>query len=254
MSGFSNTWTIAKRELAGYFASPVAYVVIVIFLMLIGFFTFSTNLGGFFERDEASLDSFFTWHTWIYLFLVPSVGMRLWSEERRQGTLELLFTMPITATQAILGKFIASWIFLTLALALTFPAIFTVRFLGNPDMGVIICGYLGSMLLAGGYLAISCMTSAITRNQVISFILSLVICLFLILAGHQPVTDIFVQLLPEWLALEPLVEVVSSLSVKTRFDSIQRGVIDTQDLVFFISLIGFCLFTTGVILRSIRTN
>lgn len=248
-SGFSNTWTIAKRELSGYFASPVAYVFTVIFLLLIGFFTFSTNLGGFFERDEASLAAFFTWHPWIYLFLVPAVGMRLWSEERRQGTLELLFTMPITATQAILGKFIASWFFLILALALTFPVIWTVRFLGNPDMGVILCGYLGSVLLAGSYLAISCMTSAMTRNQVISFILSVAICLFLILAGFEPVLDMLIRWAPE-----PLVDVVSSLSVYEHFRSFQRGVIDTSDLVFFVSLIGFCLFTTGVILRSLRTN
>ena len=248
-SGFTNTWTITKRELSGYFASPVAYVFIVIFLVLIGFFTFSGNLGGFFERDEASLSAFFTWHPWIYLFLVPAVGMRLWSEERRQGTLELLFTMPITPGQAIFGKFLASWIFLSLALVLTFPIIFTVSYLGNPDMGVIFCGYLGSALLAGAYLAISCMTSAITRNQVISFILSVVICLFLILAGFQPVTDMLIQWAPGW-----LVNVVSSLSVMTHFFSFQRGVLDSRDLIFFLSLIGFSLFTTGVILRSLRTN
>tara|TARA_A100001037_G_scaffold303246_1_gene336795 strand:+ start:741 stop:1493 length:753 start_codon:yes stop_codon:yes gene_type:complete len=248
-NGFSNTWAILKRELSGYFSSPVAYVFIVIFLVLIGFFTFSGNLGGFFERDEASLAAFFTWHPWIYLFLVPAVGMRLWSEERRQGTLELLFTMPITAGQAIFGKFLASWLFLILALILTFPIIFTVEYLGDPDFGVIICGYIGSALLAGGYLAISCMTSAITRNQVISFILSVVICLFLILAGFQPVTDMLIQWAPGW-----LVNVVSSLSVMTHFFSFQRGVIDTRDLIFFLSLIGFSLFTTGVILRSLRTN
>lgn len=248
-NGFSNTWTIAKRELSGYFASPVAYVFIVIFLVLIGFFTFSANLGGFFERDEASLAAFFTWHPWIYLFLVPAVGMRLWSEERRQGTLELLFTMPITAGQAILGKFLASWLFLILALVLTFPVVLTVQYLGSPDIGVAICGYIGSALLAGGYLAISCMTSAITRNQVISFILSVVICLFLILAGFQPVTDMLIQWAPGW-----LVNVVSSLSVMTHFFSFQRGVLDTRDLIFFLSLIGFSLFTTGVILRSLRTN
>ncbi len=260
-SGFSNTKTIAKRELSGYFASPVAYVFIVIFLILIGFFTFSGNLGGFFERDEASLATpFFTWHPWIYLFLVPAVGMRLWSEERRQGTLELLFTMPITPAQAILGKFFASWIFLALALALTFPVVLTVQYLGDPDMGMIFCGYLGSVLLAGSYLAISCMTSAITRNQVVSFILSVVICLFLILAGYPPVTEMLetlVQLAPSWLSDMLggwLVNLVSSFSVMTHFLSFQRGVIDTRDLVFFLSLIGFSLFTTGVILRSLRTH
>jgi ABC-2 type transport system permease protein len=249
----NNTWaniqTVCKRELTGYFASPVAYVFIVIFLVLIGFFTFSTQLGQFFERQEASLSAFFTWHPWIYLFLVPAVGMRLWSEERRQGTLELLFTMPVTPWQTILGKFLASWAFLILALVLTFPIIFTVSYLGSPDIGPIICGYVGSTFLAGGYLAVSSMTSAITRNQVISFILSVVICLFLILAGYPPVTDMLIQWAPSW-----LVDTISAFSVMTHFFSFQRGVLDSRDVIFFLSLIGFCLFTTSVILRSLRTN
>src|SRR5678815_2238948 len=164
----ANIKTIAKRELGGYFASPVAYVFIVIFLLLTGFFTFMA--GGFFERGEASLVSFFLWHPWLYLFLVPSVGMRLWSEERRMGTMELLLTMPITAWQAIIGKFLASWIFLIIALVLTFPVVITVGYLGDPDVGEIISGYVGSALLAGAYLAVTCFTSALTRNQVISFI------------------------------------------------------------------------------------
>ena len=249
----NNTWsniqTVCKRELTGYFASPVAYVFIVIFLVLIGFFTFSAQLGQFFERQEASLAAFFTWHPWIYLFLVPAVGMRLWSEERRQGTLELLFTMPVTPWQAILGKFLASWAFLILALLLTFPIIFTVSYLGSPDIGPIICGYVGSIFLAGGYLAVSSMTSAITRNQVITFILSVVICLFLILAGYPPVTDMLIQWAPSW-----LVDTISAFSVMTHFFSFQRGVLDSRDVIFFLSLIGFCLFTTSVILRSLRTN
>src|SRR5260221_5539354 len=153
MSAWTNIRTITKRELAGYFASPVAYVFIVIFLLLTGFFTFM--LGGFFERNDASLVSFFLWHPWLYLFLVPAVGMRLWSEERRQGTMELLLTMPITAWQAIVGKFLASWLFLALALALTFPVIMTVNYLGRPDNAVIFGAYIGSLLLAGAYVAIS---------------------------------------------------------------------------------------------------
>jgi ABC-2 type transport system permease protein len=180
---------------------------------------------------------------------VPAVGMRLWSEERRQGTLELLFTMPVTPWQAILGKFLASWAFLILALLLTFPIIFTVSYLGSPDIGPIICGYVGSIFLAGGYLAVSSMTSAITRNQVISFILSVVICLFLILAGYPPVTDMLIQWAPSW-----LVDTISAFSVMTHFFSFQRGVLDSRDVIFFLSLIGFCLFTTSVILRSLRTN
>src|SRR3954463_14077089 len=155
MNGLSHVKTIAKRELSGYFASPVAYVFIVIFLLLTGFFTFMA--GGFFERNQANLTAFFLWHPWLYLFLVPAVGMRLWSEERRMGTMELLLTMPITSWQAILGKFLASWALLALALVLTFPAVITVNYLGHPDNGIIFCGYVGSFLLAGAYLAITCL-------------------------------------------------------------------------------------------------
>ena len=245
----SNIWCVLKREWKGYFATPVAFVFIVIFLVLIGFFTFSSNLGQFFEREEASLASFFTWHPWIYLFLVPSVGMRLWSEERRQGTMELLLTMPVAPWHTILGKFLASWAFLALALLLTFPIILTTSYLGEPDYGPIACGYIGSIFLAGGYLAVSSMTSALTRNQVISFILSVVICLFLVLAGYPPVPDMLVNWAPGW-----LVDTVTSFSVMTHFFSFQRGVLDARDIVFFLSLIGFCLFSTSVILRSLRTN
>jgi ABC-2 type transport system permease protein len=243
----ANIKTIAKRELGGYFASPVAYVFIVIFLLLCGFFTFM--LGGFFERREASLVSFFLWHPWLYLFLVPAAGMRLWSEERRLGTMELLLTMPITAWQAILGKFLASWLFLGLALALTFPVVWTVNYLGNADNGVIFCGYIGSLLLAGAYLAVSCLTSAMTRNQVISFIISVVICLFLILAGWPPVTNLLVRWAPDW-----LVNGVAAFSVIPHFDGFQRGVLDTRDLIFFLSIIGFSLFATGVVIRNLRSG
>jgi ABC-2 type transport system permease protein len=245
----ANIKTITKRELSGYFSSPVAYVFIVIFLLLVGFFTFM--LGFFFERGEASLrDSFFLWHPWLYLFLVPAVGMRLWSEERRQGTMELLLTMPITSWQAIVGKFLASWIFLALALALTFPVVITVNYLGRPDNGVIFCAYVGSVLLAGAYLAISCITSAMTRNQVISFILSVVICLFLILAGWPPVTRM-IENLSEG---SRLVDAVAAFSVMTHFDGFQRGVIGTRDVVFFLAMIGFSLFTTSVIIRAHRVG
>jgi ABC-2 type transport system permease protein len=185
MSAARITWTIARRELTSYFTSPVAYVFLVIFLLLAGFLTFTA--GSFFERGEASLASFFIWHPWLYLILVPAVGMRLWSEERRAGTLELLLTMPVATWQAIVAKFLASWIFLALALALTFPVVITVNLLGAPDNGQIASGYLGSLLLAGACLAIACMTSAMTRNQVVSFIVSVVILLFLILAGFNPV-------------------------------------------------------------------
>lgn len=246
-----NAWhmisTIARRELASYFTSPVAYVFLVIYLLLTGFFTFTA--GAFFERGEASLMSFFMWHPWLYLVLVPAVGMRLWSEERRAGTLELLFTLPIAPWQAILGKFLASWAFLAIALGLTFPVIITVNVLGEPDNGQIFAGYLGSLFMAGAYLAVACMTSAMTRNQVVSLILSVVILLFFVLAGFTPVTDLLVR----W-ASPAFVDTVAAFSFMTHFDSFQRGVIDSRDLIFFLSVIGFALFATGVVLRNHRAG
>jgi len=227
-------FTIAKRELGAYFTSPVAYVFLVIFLLLTGFFTFTA--GNFFERGEASLAAFFGWHPWLYLVLVPAVGMRVWAEERRSGTMELLLTMPVATWQAIVAKFLASWIFLALAL-------------GEPDNGIIAAGYLGSFLLAGAYLAVSCMTSAMTRNQVVAFILSVVVCLFLVLAGFNPVTDLLVR----W-ASPAVVDTVAAFSVVTHYDAFQRGVIDSRDLLFFLSVIGFALFATGVIIREHRTG
>ena len=247
MNAWSNIKAIIKRELGGYFTSPIAYVFLIIFLLLTGFFTFT--VGSFFERGEASLVSFFTWHPWLYLFLVPAVGMRLWSEERRLGTIELLLTMPVTTWQALIGKFLASWLFLALALALTFPVVITVNYLGNPDNGVILTGYLGSLLLAGSYLAVTSMTSAMTRNQVISFIVAVLICLFLILAGYEPVTGLLSRF-----ASARVVEIVAAFSVMTHFEGFQRGVIDLRDVVFFASLMGFALFTTGVIIRSHRAG
>ena len=247
MTAMRNVWILGRRELGSYFSSPVAYVFIVIYLVLTGFFTF--KVGNFFARSEASLASFFLWHPWLYLFLVPAAGMRLWSEERRSGSLELLFTMPITAWQAILGKFLAAWAFLGLALGLTFPIVLTVVYLGDPDKGVILSGYLGSFLVAGTYLAISSMTSAMTRNQVVSFITAVVLCLFLILAGWPPVTNMLVQWAPSW-----LVDGVASYSVIPHYEGLQRGVIDSRDFIYYLSVMGFALFTTGVVLRSHRAG
>ena len=248
MNSISNIRAITKRELGGYFSSPVAYVFIVIFLLLTGFFTFMA--GGFFERDQASLEnSFFVWHPWLYLFLVPAAGMRLWAEERRVGTLELLLTLPITTWQAIAGKFLASWLFLLLALVLTFPVVITVNFLGSPDNGVIFAAYVGSFLMAGAYLAIACMTSAMTRNQVVSFIVSFVICLLLVLCGFPPVTNLLTRWDIPW-----LVNTVAAFSVITHFEYFTKGVVDSRDVIFFLSVIGFSLFTTGVIIRSHRAG
>ncbi|HTV61595.1 MAG TPA: ABC transporter permease [Verrucomicrobiae bacterium] len=250
MNSLGNIKTIAKRELQAYFASPVAYVFIVIFLLLNGFFTFM--VGGFWERGEASLtNSFFVWHPWFYLFLVPAVGMRLWAEERRVGTLELLLTMPIAPWEAIAGKFLASWLFLGLALVLTFPVVLTVNYLGSPDNGVIFAGYVGSWLMAGAYLAVSCITSAITRSQVVSFIISVVVCLFLILAGFPPVINLLQNLAHNW---QWPVDLITSSSVITHFDGFEKGVLDSRDVIFFLSVIGFSLFATSVILRTHRTT
>jgi ABC-2 type transport system permease protein len=247
MNSWANIKTIAKRELGAYFSSPLAYVFIVIFLLLCGFFTFIVK-PTLLDRGQATLaNTFFFWHPWFYLFLVPAVGMRLWAEERRVGTLELLLTMPITPWQAIVGKFLASWLFLGLALVLTFPVVITVNYLGDPDNGVIFAGYVGSWLMAGSYLAISCITSAMTRTQVVSFIVSLVVCLFMILAGFQPVVDAMQGWARPW-----LVDLVTSFSVITHFDGFQKGILDSRDALFFLSVIGFSLFTTSVILRGHR--
>ncbi len=243
----NNILTIAKREVRGYFSSPVAFVFIVIFLLLTGFFTFM--VGGLFERGEASLQAFFAWHPWLYLFLVPAVGMRMWSEERRLGTIELLLTMPITPWQAIVGKFLASWVVVGLALVLTFPIWITVNYLGHPDNGVILAGYIGSLLMAGAYLAITAMTSAMTRNQVVSFIVSVVLALFLILAGYPPVTNMLTCWASSW-----LVDGIAACSVMTHFESIQKGVLDSRDILYFLSVIIFSLFTTGVIIRAHRAG
>jgi ABC-2 type transport system permease protein len=247
MNSLANIKTIAKRELGAYFSAPIAYVFIIIFLLLCGFFTFM--VGGFFEIGQASLSRpFFDWHPWFYLFLVPAVGMRLWAEERRVGTLELLLTMPITPWQAIVGKFLASWLFLALALLLTFPIVITVNYLGNPDNGVIFAAYLGSWLMAGAYLAVSCITSAMTRTQVVSFIVSVVICLFLILAGFPPVVRLLSGAAPG------LVDLIASFSVITHFEGFQKGILDSRDIIFFLSIIVFSLFTTSVILRGHRAG
>ena len=187
------------------------------------------------------------WHPWIYLFLVPAVGMRLWSEERRQGTMELLLTLPISLWHCIIGKFLASWIFLTLALVMTFPIWITVNYLGDPDNSVILASHIGSFFLAGAYLSITSMTSAFTRNQVISFILSVVICLFLVLCGWPPVTDVV-----ETLAPRSVVEFVAAFSVMPGIEQFNNGQIDSRAVIYFLSVIGFPLFATSVIIRGLR--
>ena len=239
----TNTTLILKRELKSYFESPVAYVFLVVFLLMIGFLTFSVS--HYYEAGQANLRSFFFWHPWVYLLLVPAASMRLWAEERRGGTIELLLTLPITMTQAILGKFLAAWIFLVLALALTFPIVATTVYLGDPDTGVIISGYLGSVMLVGTYLSVGILTSAMTRNQVISFVLSIVICMFLVLAGWPPVTGMLSHWAPNW-----LVHGVAAFSVMPHFESIQRGVLDLRDFGYYISVITVMLFATQLTLEN----
>jgi ABC-2 type transport system permease protein len=235
------TIVILRRELASYFATPLAYVFILIFLVLAAALTF--YLGNFFERGQADLVPFFNFHPWLYLFLVPAVSMRLWAEERKSGSIELLLTQPVTLWQAVLGKFLAAWIFVALALALTFPLWITVNYLGNPDNGAIFAAYLGSLFMAGGFLAVGSCMSALTRNQVIAFILTAVVCFLLLLAGFPLVLDT----VRGW-APQAIVDAVASLSFLSHFESIVKGVLDLRDLLFFSMTIAFFLFATAVVL------
>jgi ABC-2 type transport system permease protein len=236
-----NVGIIMRRELASYFATPLAYVFILIFLVLANAFTF--YLGGFFERGQADLQWFFYWHPWLYLFLIPAISMRLWAEERKSGSIELLMTQPVTLWEAVLGKYFAAWTFAALALALTFPMWITVNYLGNPDNGTILAAYIGSLLLAGGYLAIGSCMSALTNNQVIAFILGVVACFIVLLAGFPLVLDAFRGWAPQW-----LVDAIASLSFLTHFDSIKKGVIDVRDLLYFGMLGAFFLLATAIAL------
>jgi ABC-2 type transport system permease protein len=235
-----NVAIIAKRELASYFATPLAYIFIVIFLALTGAFAF--YVGGFFTREQADLEPFFTYHPWLYLMLIPAVAMRLWAEERKTGTIEVLMTLPITTTQAVLGKYLAAWVFSGIALALTFPMWITVNVLGNPDNGVILASYIGSLLMAGAFLAIGSCISSLTKNQVIAFIVAATVCFLFTLSGLDLVLNFFRAWAPEL-----LVRTVASMSFLTHFTAVTRGVIELRDLLFFASLIMFWLFANVVV-------
>lgn len=232
---------VFRRELQSYFVTPVAYVFIVIFLMLMGAFTF--YLGGFYERGQADLRSFFNFHPWLYLFLVPAIAMRLWAEERKAGTIELLMTLPITPWQAVLGKFLAAWAFAGIALALTFPIWMTVNYLGDPDNGAILAAYVGSLLMAGAFLAIGAFLSAFTRNQVIAFVLTVVVCFSFLLSGFPLVLDVFSGWAPQL-----LMDGIASLSFLTHFENISKGVIDLRDLIYFALVIGTFLYANTIVL------
>ena len=225
-----NLWIICRRELTAYFASPLAYVFIVIFLALSGGMTFYA--GGFIERGQADLRAFFQFHPWLYLFLIPAIGMRLWAEERKTGTIEFLMTLPISTTEAVAGKFLAAWIFAGIALALTAPIWLTVNYLGSPDNGVILAAYIGSWLMAGGFLAISAAISALTSNQVVAFVLAACVCFLFLMSGLELVQAFFRAWAPD-----RVVEMVAGLSFLTNFNAIAQGVLDLRNMVFFGSLI-----------------
>jgi ABC-2 type transport system permease protein len=233
---------VARRELVAYFASPLAYVFIVIFLALAGALTF--YVGGFFERGQADLEAFFLFHPWLYLFLVPALAMRLWAEERKSGTMEFLMTLPLTAGQAVVGKFLAAWCFAGIALALTFPIWLTVDWLGKPDHGVIAVAYLGSWLMAGGYLAIGSTLSALTRNQVIAFVLAASASFLFLMAGVEVVQAFLSSFLPLELA-----SAVAGLSFQTHFQALSQGVIELKDVLFFLSLIVVALIVNTLIVE-----
>jgi ABC-2 type transport system permease protein len=232
---------VFRRELKSYFLTPVAYVFIVIFLVVANWFGF--GFGGLYERGQADLLPFFTFHPWLFLFLVPALSMRLWAEERRSGSIELLMTLPIEPWQAVAGKFLAAWAFTALAILLTFPIWITVNFLGDPDNGVIAASYIGSILTAGGFLAVGNFVSAMTKNQVIAFVVGVVICFLLLVAGYAPVIEAFSGWAPQ-----TLVDAIASLSFLTHFESISKGVVDLRDIFYFAVLIAASLYATTLIL------
>jgi ABC-2 type transport system permease protein len=237
-----NVCSIFKREFAAYFTTPVAYVFLIVFLALAGALTF--YIGNFFDRNQADLEAFFTFHPWLYLFLIPAISMRLWAEERKSGTVELLLTLPLTLWDAVLGKFLAAWVFAGVALVLTFPFWLTVNFLGEPDNGAILAGYIGSFLMAGAYLAIGSCLSAATKNQVIAFVLAAAICFLFTLGGTNMVLGFASSVLPQ-----SMVELVASFSFLNHFDQIKKGVIDLRDAIFFVSVMGVFLFATTLVLE-----
>ncbi len=240
---------IIKRELCSYFATPVAYVFMIIILLLFGFTTFSYGTDNLFALDTANLNAFFRWHPRIYLLMIPAIAMHLWSEERRMGTIELLLTLPVPPQYLVIGKFLASWAFIGICLLCTLPTVWAVGYLGTPDYGPILSGYCGSFLTAGIFLAITGMTSALARNQVVSFILSFIICLTLVIFGDEWFTDLF----KSWLG-PAMFDVFSTLSVWTHYMPMQRGVIDFRDIFYFGSMVSLPLYLTLIIINSHRSG
>lgn len=238
-----NIWIITKRELGAYFGTPLAYVFVVIFVALTGAFAFF--IGNFFERGQADLQPFFNYHPWLYLLLVPAIAMRLWAEERKSGTIELLMTLPISTSEAIIGKFLAAWIFIGIALALTFPMWITVNILGKPDNGVILASYIGSFLMAGAFLAIGSCVSALTKNQVIAFIVAATICFLMVMSGLELVLGFFRSWAPSF-----IVDAIASMSFLNHFELISRGVITLPSLFFYFSIIALFLFANVIVVEQ----
>lgn len=222
----NSVWILFKREFYSFFATPVAYVFITIFLVMAGMFTF--YIGQFYERGQADLLAFFNFHPWLYLFLVPAIAMRTWAEERKSGTIELLLTLPVSARQVMLGKFFAAWSVLAVALLLTFPLWLSVNYLGDPDNGVIVAAYLGSWLMSGAFLAIGICMSALTKNQVIAFILAVVVCFLFVLSGTGFVLDALQDVVPS-----VLLDTVAAMSFMTHFENMSKGVIALHNVVYF---------------------
>lgn len=244
-TSIANTCAIFKREFKSYFESPVAYVFVVVFLVLLNSLTFLWPTFPFYERGIADLQPFFFWIPIVYLLLVPASTMGLWAEERRSGTIELLLTMPVTLAQAMIGKFLAAWAFITLCVVLTFPIVLTTTFLGNPDVGPIISGYLGAILMAGAYVSVGVLTSAATRSQVISFVVSLAICLLLVLAGTPFITNLFTRWDIAW-----LINAVASVSLYSNYEAMQRGIIDLQNILFYLGTMVFMLVAAHIIVEN----
>ena len=239
--------TIFKREFASFFATPVAYIFILIFLVMSAVFTFL--FGGFYERGQADLLSFFNFHPWLYLFLVPAIAMRSWSEERKSGSIELLMTLPLTTMQIMLGKFFAAWAILGLCLLLTFPIYLTVNYLGTPDNGIIVAAYLGSWLMAGAFLAVGICMSATTRNQVIAFILAIVICFVFVLAGSPVIIDMFQSWAPVM-----VIDAIAALSFLSHFQNIAKGVITLHDVMFYVLSIAVWLYAGFVVIEQKKVD
>ena len=248
MANCSSVRSVSRREFKSYFDSPVAYVFLIAFLVLVGFLTFAVAM--FYERRQADLSWFFFWHPWVYLLLVPAATMGVWAEERRNGTIELLLTLPITLVEALVGKFLAAWAFIAIALGLTFPIVLTTAWLGNPDGGAVFAGYFGSLLMAGACVSVGVFASALSRSQVIGFVAALAICFVLMIIGFDP----FINAVSRWGVPVGLVEGLASCSLIRHFDSMRRGVVDLVDVAYYVGMMVFMLAAAHVVTNNRKAS